>query len=215
MRTRLPLLLPWTILLLSQAVGPAAAQPPGNLGPGIRRPNVTRGVSLGRRPSGEPFLAIHYPWKVHAQPSVEVRLVTGEDPDPSGIRPLFFIKEFMKGEVSVKIYRAEDEAAGAGAKLPLKEKEIDFEILGRRNSLGKPAVCVARRVPGDDPAPGTGVVFCRLPSWSVNKRLLWLDLPREYFAEPGKIHVWFLRADKVLWAEQVDWPGYGAASKQE
>ena len=26
--------------------------------------------------------------------------------------------------------------------------------------------------------------------------------------KPGKLQVWFLRGDVVLWEEQLDWPGY-------
>jgi len=38
--------------------------------------------------------------------------------------------------------------------------------------------------------------------------MLNLDLPPEYFAEPGMLFVWFLRGEKVLWQEVEAWPGY-------
>ena len=206
MQTRLRVLL--TVALLTWASVSAAAQPPP-AEPPTPKPRRISYVSIMKARTGRQALVVNYPWKVHARPSVEVRLVTTGEADPPAIRPSFFVEEYMNGEVRLKIYRAQDEAARAGAAMPLTENEIDFEILGQRNSLGKPAVCVARRLPRDDPAPGTGVVFCLLPSWAVNKALLHLDLPREYFEEAGKIHVWFLRGNEVLWKDKVDWAGYG------
>jgi hypothetical protein len=145
---------------------------------------------------------------MHAKPSVEARLVTSEDADRVGIRPLLFVDGYLKGEVLVDVYEAQDQAAGVGGSLAFTKNEMAFEILGRRNSLGKPAVCVARQVPPGDPTPGAAAVFCLLEFWSLSDRLLHLDLPRQYFAKPGKLHLWFLRGDTVLWKEVVDWPGY-------
>jgi hypothetical protein len=139
---------------------------------------------------------------------VEVRLVTGEVVDPTAIRPLFFVSNFMKGSLTVDVFRCRDEATSGRVDKSLTEKGIALQILGQRNSAGKPAVCVARRVPSDDPAPGTAAVFCLLRSWSISKRMLYLDLPREYFAEAGKMHVWFLRGDRIVWQEEFDWSGW-------
>jgi hypothetical protein len=154
-------------------------------------------------------LVITYPWKVHLRPSIEVRLVTGKDADLSDVRPLFFVKEYMKGAVTVNVYHCLDRAAGVPQRHAFTENGIELEILGRRNSLGRPSVCVARRVPDDDPAPGAAAVFCLLPSWAVDKGLLRLELPPDYFGDAGRIYVWFLRGGKVLWEERADWPGYG------
>ena len=92
---------------------------------------------------------------------------------------------------------------------------IDFEIIARRNSLDRPAVCVARAVPKDDPTPGAGAAYCLLPGWSINDGLLYLDLPPEYFAESGELHVWLLRDGDVVWAAQENWPGYPEAKEAD
>ena len=95
------------------------------------------------------------------------------------------------------------------AKVQLERNKIEFEIIGRRNSLGKPSVCIARRIASDDdPTPGAAAVYCLLDCWSLHKGLLNLDLPPAYFSQPGKLYVWFLRDGKVLWEEVEDWPGY-------
>jgi len=166
-------------------------------------------VSLVQTRIGQQTLVVDYPWKVHDRPSVEVRLVTKEATDLSGVRPLFFVNEHLKGELSLRVYHCLDAAAGTGTTEPLKVNGIEMEILGRRNSLDKPSVSILRKVPGDDPTPGSGAIFCYLPAWSANQTMLCLDLPRQHFAESGKLYVWFLRGDKVLWEQQVDWPGYG------
>ena len=183
------------------------AVPPRDAAVKVRPQTGTSHASLIKDHTGRRVLVINYPWKAHAKASVEVRLVTKEDADPSVVRPLFFVKDYLQGEVLVKVYHCWDEAVGAGARQMLKENDIDFEIISRRNSLGRPSVCVARKAASDGPAPGAMVVFCMLPSWSAGRSLLQLDLPREYFAEPGKLYVWFLRGERALWKETEDWPG--------
>ena len=213
MQTRLPLLLMAVLSLSISPGGSAAAQALRSVAPAAGRPKAATCVSLVKGRGGDRPLVINYPWKVHLRPSIEVRLVTGKDAGPSGIRPLFFVEEHFKGEVKVTVYRCQDGADGMGTRQSLTENKLDFEVLGRRNSLGKPAVCVVHRFAADDPnpgdAPGAVAVFCSLPGWAINKRLLQLDLPREDFAQPGKLYVWFLRDDTILWKETVDWPGHG------
>lgn len=211
-----------TMALLGWTAGSAGAEPPGNPPPGADtgRSKATSYASLMAERGGDRVLLIDYPWRVYRRPSVEVRLVTARDAKPSAIRPLYFVREYMKGEVAVRLYRCEDEAASGPVRKPLIEKrlspkkeeeEAGFEIVGRRNSLGRLSVCVVERLPPRDPAPGTVAVFCMLPEWALGKRLLYLDLPRDEFSEPGKMYVWFLRDETVLWKETLDWPGYKGA----
>ena len=51
-------------------------------------------------------------------------------------------------------------------------------------------------------------MFLQLDSWAINDQMLSLDLARHVFIKSGKLFVWFLRGDKVLWEEKIDWPGY-------
>lgn len=234
MKTRLPLLL--IAVWLIWPCGVCWAQIPRSAASDARKPKATPRVSLVKNKRRTDLaLLISYPWKVHRRPSVEIRLVTGKEGDTAAVRPLFFLSDYMKGEVTVAVYRCQDEAAGAPVRESLTEKEVGFEILGRRNSLAKPSVCVVHRFAADEPPPGTAAdeptpdatadepaygtaaVYCLLPAWAINKRLLRLDLPRQDFAKPGKMHVWFLREGTIVWKETLDWPGYArrAATKRE
>lgn len=231
MPTRLTLLL--VAVSLTWPGGAAAAELPPDARPEAGRPRATSYVSLVKRPSGDRSLLISYPWKLHRRPSVEVRLVTGKDGPASAVRPLWFVAEHMKGPVKVTLYDCEDKAAGGPVRESLEDKKVEFDVVGGRNSLGKPAVCVVHRLAPEEPAPGkpapgkpasdgagpgkppseeapldATAVYCLLPAWAINQRLLSLDLPRSDFARPGKIHVWFLREEKVLWSETLDWPGH-------
>ena len=186
------------------------------------RPKLKPEISVRQLRGGQPTLRIKYPWKVYTQASIEVRLVTSQKAGAAEVRPLMFVSNFMKGELKVKIYRAADDAASGAVIVPITEKELDMEILGGRNALGKPAVCIARQVPEDDPVRGAGAVFAELSSWALDDRTLYLALPgkvktpafgtpKTYFAPAGKLHVWFLRGDKVVWREEVEWKGVGKA----
>jgi hypothetical protein len=207
MQLRFLLLL--TAVWLTWGGGSPAAQAPGRTGGAATRgPKAASCVSLLRQRDGDRALVISYPWDLHRRPSVEVRLVTGKDPGPTVVRPLLFVGNYMKGKVAAAVYRCEDKAVGAPVRESLTVKGLQFEILGRRNRLERPSVCVIHRFADDQPAPGTTAVFSQLPAWAINRRLLQLDLPREEFTQPGRLYVWFLRDETVLWEETVDWPGY-------
>jgi hypothetical protein len=206
MQFRLLLLL--TAVSLTWAGGSPAAQAPGRTGAAARGPKAMSCVSLLSQPDGDRALVLSYPWDLHRRPSVEVRLVTGKDPGPAVVRPLLFVGNYMKGKVAADVYHCEDKAAGAPVRQSSAVKGLQFEILGSRNRLERPSVCVIHRFADDQPAPGTTAVFSQLPAWAINRRLLQLDLPREDFTQPGRLYVWFLRDDTILWAETLDWPGY-------
>ena len=207
MQVRLPVLM--TVALLICPSGASEARPPDGATAGAGPRKATHFVSIVKQQTGDLAVVVDYPWRAHQQPSVEIRLVTRRRVDLPKVRPLFFVKEFFRGTMMVNVYHCQDQAAGVPLSKLLTEKEIEFEIIGRRNALGRPAASVAHRIPGSDPAPGSGVVFCLLPAWSVNKGLLHLELPPQYFAQPGELYVWFLRGSKVVWEERADWPGGG------
>jgi hypothetical protein len=63
----------------------------------------------------------------------------------------------------------------------------------------------AKGFPTESPARAA---FVALESWSLDKNRLYLDLPKDFFAKPGKLRVWFMAGDRAMWSETVDWPGY-------
>jgi hypothetical protein len=205
--------------------------------PRDRAADVTGGnpfVSIITQPTGEPILVIKYPWKRHLRPSVEIRVLDPSEVQNPMIRPLFFVHDLMKGKVTTAVYHCQDYSEDVPQTATFSEGDLDFEIIGARNSLGRPAVCVACRTATRGRAParasdlgvddlGTGpetrgfraaerepetrAVFCLLRAWAVDERTLYLDLPAEYFSRPSKIRVWLMRDKDVVWTATAAWPG--------
>ncbi len=165
---------------------------------------------LGRR-----VLVVDYPWKAFEDPSIEVRLVTAEKPNVREIKPIMFVPDFFKAETKINVFRCRDQALSYGSRAKMKDHGIEFEIIGHRNSLARPAVCIAHKFQPHEGPAGSIAAFCLLDSWSMNRGLLHLDLPLEYFSKKGKLYVWFLRGDRILWQEIKDWPGMGLVIKEE
>jgi hypothetical protein len=165
--------------------------------------------------SGRRTLAVDYRWKVHADASIEVRLVAA-GADGSLAAPVYFLSEYFRGDVRLKTYHCHTAADKEETTDSFVRDNTEFKIVGRRNSLDRPAVLVlprdqAKKAHGGNPefVVTPKAVFLLLDSWAVNDHLLALDLPREEFSEAGTLHVWFLRSERVLWEETVRWPGYG------
>lgn len=181
------------------------AQPPGR-----PVPAESAHVSLDRERGGDPILLINYDWAVHAQASVEVRLVTGEVLPQDPIRPLYFQNRYFHGDTAAWVYKCQDIAGRVGSSRVVNRDGMDLTIVGRRNALGQDAVNVLRLHEGREATPGVSAAFVLLRNWSITPKLLSLDLPREEFAPAGRLHVWFLRDKAIVWHEAIAWPGYGA-----
>ncbi len=164
-------------------------------------------AEITRVPTGKPIVAIHFPWRIYSRPSIEIRWLADDEPDTAEIRPLQFVADMMKGEITSEVYAAREKAWAVAVTKTLKIHEREFEILGARNLLAKPAVTVvfpARKVGPDRPARA---VFFLLDSWAVDGQTLWLELPAEQFSQPGRIRIWFYRNDTILWWKTLVWPG--------
>jgi len=163
--------------------------------------------------AGRPAVVVSYPWSAHEGASIEVRLVAGEQPAGTQFHPIQFISRHCKGDAKVKIYRARDQAIDAPTHKSHKDPDLEFEIFGQQSTAGRAAVVVVPKLAEGEP-PGASAVFCFLESWSLDRQRLWLDLPRTGFAPPGELYVWFLRGDRLLWEEKLQWPGFaGEAGK--
>ena len=158
--------------------------------------------------SGRQVLVVDYPWQVHARASVEIFLADEDQAEPAGAHPAFFRSRHFKGEMRLKLYRCQDRSALGMIRRTQSDEKTEFEILGRRNGLSKLSTCVVAKTLDDHPLGGAAAVFCLLDPWSVDRKLLCLEPPREYFSRAGELHVWFLRDDKILWHQTVAWPGY-------
>lgn len=173
-------------------------------------PKVDRGeayVSLLTRVTGEPILAIRYPWKRHARPSVEVRILDEAEPDGPLIRPQFFLSHIMKGDTTKAVYDGQDDSEDVAQRVTFTEGDVNFSILGARNVLGRPAVCVSSLSRPADAPPQTRAAFPLLLPWSIDERTLYLELPAEHFSKKAKIRIWFLRGKGIVWVADTTWPG--------
>jgi hypothetical protein len=202
------------LISLASAAPPDEAASP-DAAPVVKKGNATSYVSLVKDRSGRPTLMINYRWKLYPATSVEVRLAA-PDEAPAKVVPLFFVREYFQGDVSRKVFHCLDEAEQRETVESFLKDNMDFHIVGRRNSLGRPAVLVAPRdkvakAPGAPPdfVPSPKAAFLLLDCWSLGDRTLSLDLPPENFTAAGLLHVWFLRSDHVLWEETLPWPGDG------
>lgn len=166
----------------------------------------------------DPLLLVDYPWAIHEGASVEVRALPETEVDPSEIRPLGFAKDYLRGELATWVYRCHDQGADAPLSRTRSQNGYDFEIFAGRNHLGKPAACVAYVIEHErkkELVPAAA--FCELSDWAVNEHLLYLTLPRKYFARPARLRVWMLRGNDQVWSKTVSWPGYpkGVAVEEE
>ena len=194
---------------------PPAAEPSADAGPmsfsryrKLKLPVGPSLVAVVKEHTGRQVLAIHYPWKVHEKASIEVRLMPGKRAEGTSVVPVFFVAEHCKGELKQKLYRYLDAAADTGITDSFTKDKMVYQIVAERNSLGRPSLHVLPYNEGSTPDQRPGAVFLQLDCWAINDRMLSLDMPRDVFVKSGKLSVWFLRGDKVVWEEKIDWPGY-------
>jgi hypothetical protein len=195
-------------------------------------PQATPKVSIFTQNTGGRVLQIDYPWQAYKKASVEVWLVTENSPAFARVKPLNFVNDRLNGETSVKVGQCLAAAYGVGLTQSIPGDRVNYKIVGCCNSLGKPAVSIVGKSKEDmgtledkgkspktkekqqdteqePPLPfGAWAAFCDLENWSANRHELSLDLSPDHFAKPGKLYVWFLRGDTMLWEERLDWKGY-------
>jgi hypothetical protein len=179
-------------------------------------------IAVLAAPDGRKTLNIHFLWSLITDPSVEVRLVPEAEAKGPGlsrpapfpavegkiaVAPIYFHDQ-LKGRVREELYHCLDQADHGGKTYSFTKDKIVYNMIGSRNSLGRQGVHV--KVSNETPTKSDmpAAVFLQLDTWAVDKDTLSLELARDQFAEPGTLFVWFFRGDKVLWEEQIRWPGY-------
>jgi hypothetical protein len=195
-----------TVILASFAVVAASAQDVSRT-ENAGADNAARFVSVDKTSTGATVLQVKYPWRIHDKASIEVRLVTDKKDYGARVRPLRFAMLRFDDDATHRILRTLDESIDHPSKWKTKAGDLDWEIIGRANHLGHAAEWFVHTPPKDSSVVGTTAVFFPPDPWAIGDRLLSLDLPREAFAEEGKLYIWFLRGDRVLWQEELMWPG--------
>jgi hypothetical protein len=185
--------------LLSGQENPASAEAEKSSAPNY--------VSINRSSSGENMLLVKYPWSTHAKASIEVRLVTEKKDYSARAKPTRFMANYFNAETAKHVFRLEDEALKRPANEKIEAGGMKWDIIGHSNHLGQAAVWIVNKLDPENDATGAAAVLCKPDPWSINDRTLLIDLPREFFDKPGKMYVWFLRGDQILWQNEVMWPG--------
>ena len=186
-------------------------------------------------PGGQKTLTIHCRWSSFPEASIEVRLVPGPAASKRvSVSPINF-SEHLKDKVREALFTCLDHTGEGGRTYSFTKNQITYTMIGRRNSLGNQGVHVqvqpeggdtrpqspAKPLPAgasvkgppppadmDSPDPNPAAAFLQLDTWAVDRDTLSLDLARDEFAKSGTLYVWFFRGDRVVWEEQIRWPGY-------
>lgn len=95
---------------------------------------------------GRPILVISYPWQVHDKASIEVGTLPPDASLIPQLRPLQFQAQILKGPVSRAVLEVEDGSFTAPTSTSFTADDIQFEVIGQRNSLGAPSAVVAWQV---------------------------------------------------------------------
>jgi hypothetical protein len=166
-------------------------------------------MAVVNQPGGMKALSIHFRWSLYPNSSVEVRLAPGAQAKGSMLAPIYF-NENLTGKVRDAFYVCLDHTGESGHVHTFSKDKITYKMIGRRNALDKQGVHV--QVHPEETKKGTeeqpAAAFLQLDTWAVNPETLSLDMPRDEFPKPGTLFVWFFRGDRVVWEEQIRWPGY-------
>jgi hypothetical protein len=157
--------------------------------------------------SGLKTLAIHFRWALYPDSSIEVRLVPGKPSKKLKATPIYF-HEHLKGRVQEEFFKCLDHPENSGRTYSFTDDKIVYKMMGLRNSLGNQGIHVQVYKEDTDPAKDPAAAFLQMDTWAVDKETLCIDLPRDEFAKPGTLFVWFFRGDDNVWEEQLLWPGY-------
>jgi hypothetical protein len=187
----------------SEAAGGADKPRPRKPGP---RPTA---LDVIAQPGGVKALSIHFRWSLYPNSSVEVRLVPGDEAKKATVSPIYFA-ENLTGKVRDEFYTCLDHTGEGGHTYNFTKDKITYKMIGRRNALEKQGVHVQVHAEEGKKAAEEypSAAYLQLDTWAVDRETLSLDMPRDEFAKPGTLFVWFFRGDKAVWDEQIHWPGY-------
>jgi hypothetical protein len=167
----------------------------------------TKYVAVDKTKSGENVLTVNYPWGVHEKASIEVRLITDKKDFAARVRPLRFAMIRFDDVTKRHFLKTFDESIEQPSDWMAQGGGMRWQIIGENNHFDRKAMWFVNTPAKDSSIVGTTAAFSPLDPWAVSDRLLQLDLPRAQFEQPGKMYVWFLRGDRILWQEEVQWPG--------
>jgi hypothetical protein len=166
-------------------------------------------LNILSEPDGRKVLNIHFRWSLFPDSRIELRLVPdAEDKDkPVAAAPVYF-HEHLKKKIRDDLYDCLDHPDNGGKIHSFTEDKTIYKMIGSQNSVGNQGVRVQVSRENPKPSDWPAAVYLQLDAWAVDKDTLSLDIARDEFPKPGTLFVWFFRGSKVVWEEQVPWPGY-------
>ncbi len=177
------------------------------------------GISVVKQSNGEPVLLVNCPWRKYPRPSIQISLVLDEKVDLAALKPLridgIFADALWKQQVG-SLNKPAHAATHELVKTTTAFIEYnDGKLLkhrARANSQGKASAYAL------ETQLGTLLVFYQLEPWvdgqgTFRLTLADIDLPSK-FASSGRVKVWLLSEEKVVWSANVAWPGKEPAGQR-
>jgi hypothetical protein len=175
-------------------------------------------VSVEKISSGENVLAVRYPWKKHEKASLEVRLIPDKNDFAARVKPLRLASMRIEPETQKHIFKMFDDALTRPSTWSAEIGGIRWEIFAQANYRDRGAywfiTTPEKGAKKENEFFGNAAVFTLLDPWVIDNRLMMFDLPRKYFGKPGKMYVWFLRGDRIVWQQELMWPGQQGAKEE-
>jgi hypothetical protein len=166
-------------------------------------------------PQGESVLVVKFPWRDFSQPSLQLALCDDPKADPANLQPMVIdpavavpLWQRMAGAINQPLHAGTSEVLKTAVEFIDHDGGRTLRVCSATNALGQPS-CY-----GLDEKDRRSAVFYQLDAWSGPDgavRIAQADLGRvPAFAQSSPLRVWFLDAQKVIWATTVDWPGKDA-----
>ncbi|MCS7304530.1 MAG: hypothetical protein NZ602_05410 [Thermoguttaceae bacterium] len=206
--------LSWEVLAAGAARSPSA-QPKSALASeqealGLAKLEPIPNLDLFEAFGKTPVLRIRYPWKAYTRASVEIRFFSHTEVDDERIQPQFVRARYWKGELLQKAYQCLLEASDVPVHKKISTDGLQWHLVADRSLLGRPALRIIREIPADPrlrTQSAVAVVYPLLEQWAEDDSQLYLELPGQYYSQPGQMRIWFLRDQHVVWAQKLRWPG--------
>jgi hypothetical protein len=163
-------------------------------------------------------LAVKYPWKKHEKASLEVRLITDKKEFDARVKPLRLASMRLETETEARLFKMFDDALDRPSTWNTEIGGLKWDILAHANYRGRGSMWFVttpeKGAKKENAFIGNAAVFSPLDPWVIGGRLMIFDLPRDSFGKPGKMYVWFLRGDRIVWQQELMWPGQKGAKDE-
>ncbi len=163
--------------------------------------------------AGEPVLQVRYAWRELSRPSVQIARVE-ESGEPAQPIPLDDqqAEELWRSQVArlnKPVYPSSPELVEHSVTFLDRGNGELITVRGRKNLLGKASAYAV------DEQAGSPVICYLLDRWADEQGVLHFALTdfdlTDAFKKPGKLRVWMVSEEQVVWEETVDWPGDSGA----